>query len=130
MGVIETGAMQGFWTNAGRVRLPPNHRTQESWLAGRLALPLAPVSITPVCALLFTRALGILVLAMNRETELVESHIGLAQVIACEYANIPHATLDEITAEANKALAAAARGFDSAKGEFLAYAGESHSQCT
>ncbi len=59
---------------------------------------------------------------MNRETELVESHLGLAQVIACEYANIPAATLDEIVAEAQKALASAARHFDPAKGAFTAYA--------
>jgi RNA polymerase sigma factor (sigma-70 family) len=55
--------------------------------------------------------------------ELVEQHLGLARVIACEYANIPGATLDEITAEAETALAAAARAFDPAKGQFAAYAG-------
>ena len=59
---------------------------------------------------------------MNRETELVENHLGLAQVIACEYANIPASTLDEVVAEAQKALAAAARRFDPVKGEFTAYA--------
>jgi DNA-directed RNA polymerase sigma subunit (sigma70/sigma32) len=53
---------------------------------------------------------------MNQETRLVEDHLGLAQVIACEYANIPAATLDEIVAEAQKALAAAARRFDPEKG--------------
>ena len=60
---------------------------------------------------------------MKAQEELVKRHLGLAQVIACEYANIPFASLDEITAEANKALAAAARQFDPAKGEFTAYAG-------
>lgn len=59
---------------------------------------------------------------MNRETELVENHLGLAQVIACEYSNIPFATLDEIVAEAQKALASAARHFDAEKGQFTAYA--------
>jgi len=49
-------------------------------------------------------------------------HLGLAQIIACEYANIPQASMDEVTAEANKALAAAARHFDPAKREFTAYA--------
>jgi len=60
---------------------------------------------------------------MNRESELVENHLALAQIIACEYANIPQSSLDEVTAEANKALADAARHFDPAKGEFKAYAG-------
>jgi RNA polymerase sigma factor (sigma-70 family) len=59
---------------------------------------------------------------MNRESELVENHLGLAQVITCEYSNIPAATLDEIRAEAQKALAAAARHFEPGKGQFAPYA--------
>lgn len=43
-------------------------------------------------------------------------------MIAYEYANIPGASLDEIVAEAENALAAAGRGFDPAKGQFTAYA--------
>jgi len=59
---------------------------------------------------------------MNQEAEIVEAHLGLAQVIACEYANIPAATLDEIGAEAQRALAAAARHFEPDKGQFAPYA--------
>lgn len=55
--------------------------------------------------------------------EIVEQHLGLARMIAYEYANIPGASLDEVVAEANNALAAAGRGFDPAKGPFTAYAG-------
>ena len=62
-------------------------------------------------------------IGMNAQEELVEMHLGLAQIIACEYANIPQSSLDEITAEANKALSDAARHFDPAKGEFTSYAG-------
>ena len=62
---------------------------------------------------------------MNHVTELVENHLGLAQVIACEYANIPFATLDEIVAEAQKALAAAARNFNAERGQFTPYAARS-----
>ena len=55
--------------------------------------------------------------------EIVEQHLGLARMIAYEYANIPGASLDEVVAEAENALASAGRGFDPAKGEFTAYAG-------
>jgi len=44
-------------------------------------------------------------------------------MIAYEYANIPSASMDEIVAEADSALAAAARAFDPEKGQFSAYAG-------
>ena len=48
-GVIEVGAMiRQYEANAGRVRLPPNHRTQEGWLAGRLALPGTNFNHTPL----------------------------------------------------------------------------------
>jgi DNA-directed RNA polymerase sigma subunit (sigma70/sigma32) len=43
-------------------------------------------------------------------------------VIAYEYANIPGASLSEVVAEAENALASAGRGFDPAKGEFTAFA--------
>ncbi len=55
--------------------------------------------------------------------DLVEQHLGLARMIAYEYANIPGASMDEIMAEADTALAAAARAFDPQKGHFTAYAG-------
>ena len=55
--------------------------------------------------------------------DLVEQHLGLARMLAYEYANIPGATMDEVVAEADAALAAAARGFDPEKGQFTAYAG-------
>lgn len=55
--------------------------------------------------------------------DLVEQHLGLARMIAYEYANILCATLDEVVAEADAALAASARAFDPEKGQFTAYAG-------
>ena len=55
--------------------------------------------------------------------DLVEQNLGLARMIAYEYANIPGASMDEVVAEAGTALAAAARAFDPAKGQFTAYAG-------
>ena len=90
-GVIETGA--GSWwmerealsEQLERRGSKANARTRSisSGQARREARPPSGTSlITPVCSLLFTPALGILVPAMNRETELVERHLGLAQVIA------------------------------------------------
>lgn len=55
--------------------------------------------------------------------DLVEQHLGLARMIAYEYANIPGASIDEIISEAENALAAAGRAFDPEKGQFAAYAG-------
>ena len=55
--------------------------------------------------------------------DLVEQHLGLARMIAYEYANIPGASMDEIVSEAENALAAAGRNFDPEKGQFTAYAG-------
>lgn len=55
--------------------------------------------------------------------DLVEQHLGLARMIAYEYSNIPSASMDEIIAEAESALAAAGRSFDPDKGQFNAYAG-------
>ena len=55
--------------------------------------------------------------------DLVEQHLGLARMIAYEYANIPCASIDEVIAEAETALAAAGRAFDPEKGQFTAYAG-------
>jgi len=55
--------------------------------------------------------------------DLVEQNLGLARMIAYEYANIPGASMDEVVAEAGTALAAAARAFDPDKGQFTAYAG-------
>ena len=57
------------------------------------------------------------------QDNLIEHHLGLARVIAYEYANIPGASMDEIIAEAECALASAGRGFDPEKGQFAAYAG-------
>ena len=61
--------------------------------------------------------------AGDQPDDLVEQHLGLARMLAYEYANIPGATMDEVVAEADAALAAAARGFDPQKGQFTAYAG-------
>lgn len=55
--------------------------------------------------------------------DLVEQNLGLARMIAYEYANIPGASMDEIVSEAENALAAAGRSFDPEKGQFTAYAG-------
>lgn len=55
--------------------------------------------------------------------DLVEQNLGLARMIAYEYANIPGASMDEVVAEAENALAAAGRSFDPEKGQFTAYAG-------
>ena len=55
--------------------------------------------------------------------DLVEQNLGLARMIAYEYANIPGASMDEIVSEAENALAAAGRSFDPEKGQFAAYAG-------
>jgi RNA polymerase sigma factor (sigma-70 family) len=55
--------------------------------------------------------------------DLVEQHLGLARMIAYEYANIPGVSMDEVIAEAESALAAAGRAFDPEKGHFPAYAG-------
>ena len=55
--------------------------------------------------------------------DLIEQHLGLARMIAYEYANIPCASMDEVIAEAETALAAAGRAFDPEKGQFTAYAG-------
>ena len=59
---------------------------------------------------------------MNVVEQLVSDHLGLAQVIARDYANIPSSTLEEITAHATTALLAAARGYDSGKGDFTPFA--------
>jgi len=55
--------------------------------------------------------------------DLVEQNLGLARMIAYEYVNIPGASMDEVIAEAETALAAAGRAFDPEKGQFTAYAG-------
>ena len=55
--------------------------------------------------------------------DFVEQHLGLARMIAYEYANIPGASIDEINSEAENALVAAGRAFDPEKGQFAAYAG-------
>ncbi len=57
------------------------------------------------------------------QDNLIEQHLGLARVIAYEYANIPGASVDEVIAEAESALACAGRAFDPEKGPFAAYAG-------
>ena len=62
-------------------------------------------------------------IAKRMSNDLVEQHLGLARMIAYEYANIPGASMDEVISEADNALAAAGRSFDPAKGQFTAYAG-------
>jgi RNA polymerase sigma factor (sigma-70 family) len=59
---------------------------------------------------------------MPASNELIEQHLGLAQVIALDYLNIPGASLDEAVSEARMALIRASEGFDPRKGEFAPYA--------
>lgn len=59
---------------------------------------------------------------MNDQQQLVEEHLGLAKVIAFEYANIPRTILDDVIAHANTALIRAAAQFDPKRGEFAPYA--------
>jgi RNA polymerase sigma factor (sigma-70 family) len=59
---------------------------------------------------------------MRENAHLIEQHLGLAQVLAFDYANIPGVTLGEAASEAHGALIKASAGFDSAKGEFAPYA--------
>lgn len=51
-----------------------------------------------------------------------EKHLALAQVIACEYANTPNTTLDELISEARCALLRATRKFNPSRGAFEPYA--------
>jgi RNA polymerase sigma factor (sigma-70 family) len=48
--------------------------------------------------------------------------LGLAQVIALDYSNIPGISLDEAISEANLAMLRASEGFDPKKGDFAPYA--------
>ena len=59
---------------------------------------------------------------MTNRTSLVEQNLGLAKVIAFDYANIPGIAVSDAVSEANAALLRAAEGFDSARGEFTPYA--------
>ncbi len=60
---------------------------------------------------------------MTEKSEtLVKSHLGLAQIIALEYANTPGTTFDEIYSEACGALIRASVKFDATKGSFEPYA--------
>lgn len=54
--------------------------------------------------------------------EVVTENLGLAEVIALEYANIPGVTPDDAISEAQQALLRASRSFDQARGEFTPYA--------
>jgi RNA polymerase sigma factor (sigma-70 family) len=60
--------------------------------------------------------------AMTLPHELVEQHMGLAQVIALDYSNIPGIGLDEAISEANMAMLRASDGYDPKKGDFSPYA--------
>jgi len=52
-------------------------------------------------------------------------HLGLAEVIALEYTNIPGVTVEEAASEAHQALIRASNSFDATKGEFTPYAARS-----
>ena len=59
---------------------------------------------------------------MTPDSTLVEQHLGLAQVVAFDYANIPGVTLGEALSEAHGALIRAYEGYDPERGEFSPYA--------
>jgi RNA polymerase sigma factor (sigma-70 family) len=54
--------------------------------------------------------------------QLFYDHLGLADVIALEYSNIPQANADDATSEARQALLRAASCFDPGKGDFTPFA--------
>ncbi|MDD5200527.1 MAG: sigma-70 family RNA polymerase sigma factor [Terrimicrobiaceae bacterium] len=54
--------------------------------------------------------------------ELFSEHLGLAEVIALEYANTPRIVVDDAISEAQQAILRASRGFDETRGEFTPYA--------
>ncbi|MCK9588331.1 MAG: sigma-70 family RNA polymerase sigma factor [Terrimicrobiaceae bacterium] len=54
--------------------------------------------------------------------EILTENLGLAEVIALEYANIPGITADDAISEAQQALLRASRNFDEMRGEFTPYA--------
>ena len=62
---------------------------------------------------------------MSSPHELVEQHLGLAQVIALDYSNIPGISLDEAISEAYMAMLRASEGFDPKKGDFAPYTARS-----
>jgi RNA polymerase sigma factor (sigma-70 family) len=62
---------------------------------------------------------------MASRHDLVEQHLGLAQVIAMDYSNIVGISLDEAVSEANMAMLRASEGFEPEKGEFTPYAARS-----
>jgi RNA polymerase sigma factor (sigma-70 family) len=59
---------------------------------------------------------------MSSGSNLIDQHLGLAHVVAFDYANIPGITLGDAVSEAHGALIRASDGFDAAKGEFAPYA--------
>ena len=62
---------------------------------------------------------------MAVEADTFNAHIGLANVIALEYTNIPGVTADEAISEAHQALLRASKAFDPTKGEFAPYSARS-----
>jgi RNA polymerase sigma factor (sigma-70 family) len=59
---------------------------------------------------------------MSTQNRLVDRNLGLAQVIAFDYANIPGIQLSDAVSEATAALLRACDGFDPSRGEFTPYA--------
>jgi RNA polymerase sigma factor (sigma-70 family) len=57
----------------------------------------------------------------NKE-QLLEDHLGLAEVIALEYSNIPRSDTNEAISEAYQALDRAVNAYDSEKGDFTPFA--------
>ena len=56
------------------------------------------------------------------ESEIVEEHLFLAELIAFDYANIPGCRLDEARSEATMGLIRAANAYKPEKGEFIPFA--------
>jgi DNA-directed RNA polymerase specialized sigma subunit len=54
--------------------------------------------------------------------QLFHDHLGLAEIIALEYLNIPHSNVDDAMSEAHEALWRAAESYDPQKGDFTPFA--------
>jgi RNA polymerase sigma factor (sigma-70 family) len=58
----------------------------------------------------------------DTNAQLFNDHLGLADMIALEYSNIPQANTDDAMSEARQALLRAADSFDPGKGDFTPFA--------
>src|SRR5271166_1410448 len=56
------------------------------------------------------------------DEQLFHDHLGLAEIIALEYSNIPRSNADDAMSEAHRALWRAAESYDPQKGDFAPFA--------